>query len=194
MPDTEEDKPAPLASDAERERGVALLRDAVVEGRLTLEEFSDRVGRAQLARTEPELSELVADLPVQPALAALATPAVKYRALFSSLVRSGRWELPERSAFRCICGTIQLDLRQATLHGQVVDLDLYNLFGTVTVIVPEGIAVSVDGGGMFASEVIQSPSSPPVPGSPRLRIHSSGPGGTLYVASRPDAPALKRGR
>ena len=32
--------PAILASDAERQRAVAVLRDAVVEGRLTLEEQS----------------------------------------------------------------------------------------------------------------------------------------------------------
>jgi hypothetical protein len=43
---TDETKPALRASDAEREQGIALLRGAVVEGRLTLEEFSDRVGKA----------------------------------------------------------------------------------------------------------------------------------------------------
>jgi hypothetical protein len=53
----------------------------------------------------------------------------------------------------------------------------------VTLIVPEGITVSVDGGGMFASQVIESPSSPPVPGSPKLRIRVKGTGGTLYVRS-----------
>ena len=41
-----------LASDAQRERSIALLRDAVGEGRLTLEEFSERVGLAQAARTD----------------------------------------------------------------------------------------------------------------------------------------------
>jgi len=39
--------PAILAGDAEREHSTQLLSQAVVEGRLTLEEFSDRVGRAQ---------------------------------------------------------------------------------------------------------------------------------------------------
>ena len=41
--------PAILASDAEREHSIALLQGGVVEGRLTLEEFSDRVSRAQAA-------------------------------------------------------------------------------------------------------------------------------------------------
>jgi len=161
----------------------AALRSCAVDGRLTLEEFSERVGSAQLVRTEPELSALVADLPSEPRLTALDTTGISHRAVCSRLVRSGPWELAQRSTFRSIFGTIDLDLRQATLHGDVVDVEVFNFFGTVTLIVPEGILVSVDGGGMFASQVIEPPSSPPVPGSPRLRIHSSGPGGTLYVHS-----------
>lgn len=183
----DERKPALLIGDGDRERGIESFRDAVLEGRLTLEEFSERVGNVQLARTEPDLAAQLADLPAQPKSVALSTPAVKYRAVCSKLVRSGPWELSEQAvSFSCIFGTIQLDLRQATLHDRVVDLHLFNLFGTVTLIVPEGIAVSVDGSAPFASQVITAPSAPPVPGSPQLRIHSSGPGGTLYVTSRGD--------
>jgi Domain of unknown function (DUF1707) len=47
--------PAILASDAERERSVDVLRDAVVDGRLTLEEFTDRVGIAQTAPSAPPI-------------------------------------------------------------------------------------------------------------------------------------------
>ena len=56
MSDERDSRPSPiLASDTERERSIALLRDAVEEGRLTLEEFSERVGLAQAARTDQEL-------------------------------------------------------------------------------------------------------------------------------------------
>src|SRR5581483_3146576 len=54
---------AVLASDAERDHVVTLLREAAVEGRLTLEEFTDRMGRAYLARTNDALDELIRDLP-----------------------------------------------------------------------------------------------------------------------------------
>jgi len=51
MSDDRESRPTPiLASDAERERTIALLRDAVGEGRLTLEEFSEGVEEALVAR------------------------------------------------------------------------------------------------------------------------------------------------
>jgi hypothetical protein len=176
-----------LASDAEREQSVVLMRDGVTSGRLTLEEFSDRVGRAQVARTDRELADLTVDLPaVAPELPALA--AVKHRALCSRLVRRGAWELPARSSWRSIFGTIVLDLRQARLPGPEVELQIYNLFGTVTVIAPPGVAVDVQGGGAFASQVLEPPAFLPGPGAPRLRIDVSGPGGTLHVRSS-DRPA-----
>ena len=52
-----------LAGDADRERAIVLLRDATVEGRLTLDEFAERVERTELARTDTELETITADLP-----------------------------------------------------------------------------------------------------------------------------------
>ena len=179
--------PAILAGDAEREHSTELLSRAVVEGRLTLEEFSDRVERAQAARTRNELATLTQDLPAAPPPAAsteLAAPQQRHVAFCSRLVRSGPWELAARSEFRSIFGTITLDLSQARLPGSAVDLEIFNLFGTVTVIVPESVDVSVTGGGMFASQVIQPHTAPPVPGAPKLRINARGPGGTLYVRTK----------
>jgi hypothetical protein len=177
------DQPALLASDADREQSVVLLRDATVEGRLTLEEFSDRVGHAQLARTQDDLARLVRDLPTStPSTMSVAADA-RHVAFCSRLVRRGRWEIPARASFRSIFGTIDLDLREATLAGSEINLDVFNLFGTVTIIIPDGVVIDVDGGGMFASQVIDPPGAAPVPDAPRIRIHLSGPGGTLYVRS-----------
>jgi Domain of unknown function (DUF1707)/Cell wall-active antibiotics response 4TMS YvqF len=180
-----------LASDAERERSIALLRDAVSDGRLTLEEFSDRVGRAQLARTDRELAALTVDLPAA-APAVPAIPAVRHRALFSKLVRRGAFELPARSSWRSLFGTIVLDLRQARLPGPEVELEIFNLFGTVTVLVPAGVLVDVEGGGAFASQVLEPPAWLPPAGAPRVRIRASGPGGTLYVRSPEPAGEISR--
>lgn len=97
------------------------------------------------------------------------------------LLRRGSWEIPERSSWRSLFGTIVLDLREARLAGPVVELDIYNLFGTVTVLVPAGVQLDVEGSAPFASQVIEPPSRPPPDGAPRLRIRTSGPGGTLRV-------------
>ena len=184
--DEQPDPPPILASDAEREHSIALLRDGVVEGRLTLEEFSDRVSRAQTARTDRELTALTADLPALPSPSAPQPAPARYRATVSKLVRRGVWEIPARSKWRCMCGTIVLDLSEGRLPGPEVELEIFNAFGTVTVLVPAGIAVEVEGGGMFASQVLEPPAWPPPPGAPRLKIRVGGPGGTLYIrASEP---------
>ena len=51
------------ASDADRDRVAALLREHHAAGRLTAEEFGERMDRALEARTLGELDELLADLP-----------------------------------------------------------------------------------------------------------------------------------
>lgn len=52
------------ASDADRERVVTRLRDHAAEGRLTMDEFEDRMRKAYEARTYAELAPLTRDLPV----------------------------------------------------------------------------------------------------------------------------------
>ena len=168
-----------LASDADRNHAVIALRDATVEGRLTLEEFSDRVGQAELARTTADLEHALSGLPTSGA----ADVPVKHSAMFSRLQRSGRWSLAPESTVRSVCGTIELDLGRATLAGRETVLHIRNWFGTITLLVPRGVEVSVDGGGPFGTREIALPDAGPVPDAPRLRIHTSGAGGTLRVRS-----------
>jgi len=52
-----------LASVADRDRAVRILKDSFVAGRLALEEFEDRVGQAFTSRDFRELIALYADLP-----------------------------------------------------------------------------------------------------------------------------------
>jgi hypothetical protein len=56
------------ASDQDRDVVVATLRDAYTAGRLTLEEFDERMSAAYASRTWGELRKLTEDLPAQPVL------------------------------------------------------------------------------------------------------------------------------
>jgi Domain of unknown function (DUF1707) len=56
--------PSLRASDADRERVVEILRRHTAEGRITAEEFEERMTAAYGARTMGALAELTTDLPV----------------------------------------------------------------------------------------------------------------------------------
>lgn len=53
------------ASDADRERTVAALRDHTAAGRLDLDEFAERAALVYNARTLKELAQTTADLPAE---------------------------------------------------------------------------------------------------------------------------------
>jgi hypothetical protein len=56
------------ASDVDREAVVTTLREAYTVGRLTLDEFDERMAASYAGRTWGDLRALTADLPVQPVL------------------------------------------------------------------------------------------------------------------------------
>jgi DUF1707 SHOCT-like domain len=56
------------ASDQERQSVVDVLRDAFTDGRLTLDEFEERMAAAYAAKTWTDLRHLTGDLPVEPLL------------------------------------------------------------------------------------------------------------------------------
>ncbi len=55
-----------LASVADRDRAVRILKESFVEGRLAMDEFEQRIGLAIVSRDFRELLALTADLPVGP--------------------------------------------------------------------------------------------------------------------------------
>jgi hypothetical protein len=58
------------ASDVDRDAVVATLRDAYTAGRLTLDEFDERMTAAYVSKTWGDLRQLTIDLPSQPILGA----------------------------------------------------------------------------------------------------------------------------
>jgi len=58
--------PSLRAATADRERTVDVLKAGFAEGRLTQDEYNERMGQAYEARTYGDLTELTADLPAGP--------------------------------------------------------------------------------------------------------------------------------
>jgi hypothetical protein len=145
-----------------------------------LRDVLEPIGLAELARTSADLDQALAGLPAR--RSAADAPA-EHNASFSRLERSGRWELDPNGSVRSVCGTIELDLGHATLAARETTLNVRNWFGTITIIVPRGVEVSVDGGGPLGTREINLADAGPVPDAPRLRIHTKGVGGTLRIRS-----------
>ena len=70
------------ASDADRERAVDVLKAAFAEGRLTKDEFDQRVEQAHAARTYAELSTVTHDLPAGPFGTLAGAPPVPHPGYF----------------------------------------------------------------------------------------------------------------
>jgi hypothetical protein len=138
-----EQAPEIRASDAERERTGDLLREATVEGRLTLDEFSERYLQAQQARTRGELDAIVRDLPAA-APTARRPPTSKISAIFSGVDRTGPWQLAPSTQLSAIFGGCKLDLRYATISSGVTTLNASVYFGSLELIVPDGVDVEIE--------------------------------------------------
>ena len=59
-------RPLMLASTADRDRAIGVLKSSFLEGRLTKDELEQRVGEVLTARLFPEVMALTSDLPVGP--------------------------------------------------------------------------------------------------------------------------------
>ena len=164
-------------TDAERQAMVARLQAACGEGRLTLDEFSERVGMALEARTSTDLERLTADLPaLEPPPPTAAWPAPPRHTtswcigIMSGSDHSGRWHPAPVTNAVAFMGGVTLDLRSAEIEGSVLEINAVSFMGGIDVIVPEGIQVEMTGIAIFGGKDCRVPDVPPVPGSPLVRV------------------------
>lgn len=178
------------ASDSERERVAELLREAVAEGRIDMDEFDSRLDAAYKARTHGELEPLVRDLP-----AAGTAPAAPARtdagegrgrwaakigrgpatskwaaAVWGGFNRKGSWTVgPQFVAGACMGGG-EIDLREARFEQRDVIIRCFALMGGVHVVVPPDMDVTVRGFGFMGGFGESGESTDVSPGSPRVII------------------------
>jgi Domain of unknown function (DUF1707) len=158
------------ASDAERQEVAAELGRAVGEGRLTLAEFSDRVGQAHAATTRGELAPLTADLPTSTMSRGAREPGRTSWSVspIGGMTRKGSWRVPARSVGISVIGGASLDLTDAEFAAPEVLLTRISLIGGIEAKVPAGVRVEVEGFTLLGGHSVRLP--PPSPGAPVLRL------------------------
>jgi Domain of unknown function (DUF1707)/Cell wall-active antibiotics response 4TMS YvqF len=133
------------ASDADRDRVLALLAEAVSDGRLTAEEHAERVQRACTARTLGELAELTVDLAAPSAQPVRLDGGQVISGIFGPARRDGRWVVPETLTVTALFGEVEVDFTQAILQARQVKLYATVIGGRLRLVVPDGVSVAVTG-------------------------------------------------
>jgi hypothetical protein len=168
-----EQLPTVRASDAEREQVVVELREHAAQGRLTLEEFSQRVDEAYAAKTVAELDEVKRELPSISTLPD-TRPRRKARRWLVSVMggadRRGRWRVPQKMVVVSFMGGCDLDLRQAQIEHDEVRITVFSVMGGTDVYVPEGIEADVGGLAIMGGNDEHGHDPPPRPGTPLIRL------------------------
>jgi len=191
-------KPSDLrASDHDRERVVTVLAEAVADGRLTLEEHSQRVERAYQARTLGELAALTTDLASPAGQPLQLDDSRSVTAFFATTQRDGRWVVPERLTVAAVGGQVILDLRQALLQGTHTVMNATLLGGQLHLHVPDGVQVTVASArqqdraraGLTTRQAAAAP-----PGSPLIEVRMFGFAGRVQVHTPRRPGARWRGR
>jgi class 3 adenylate cyclase len=199
----------PRLSDKDRERVIEVLKRSCGDGRLTLDEFSERVDAAYRAVSLPDLPPVLADLPHpfgpdcagvlmggtgdSPVPNAPPVPATAGRevtrwtvSIMGGSQRRGRWRLREKTNAVAIMGGCQLDMRHAEVEGPSVVVRATAVMGGIEIIVPEGIEVELGGIAiMGGKDARRLKVVPPLPGSPIIRIKAFAFWGAVTVRSKP---------
>lgn len=189
---TDDAAPDLRASDTDRERVADILRDALAEGRLDMEEFGERLDATYRARTYGELAPITRDLPS----AGVSAPAVSLTkepvpsddwaarivggdddgrsswavAVMSGFQRKGHWTAPRR--FNCFAfwGGGDIDLREANFADREIVINAVAIMGGVDITVPPGVEVVVRGIGIMGGFDHREEGVPAEPGAPRVVV------------------------
>jgi len=172
------------ASDADRDRTLAMLADAVSDGRLAMEEHVERVQRACTARTLGELAELTADLAVPSAQPVRLDGGRVISGIFGPARRDGRWVVPENLTVTAMFGEVEVDFTQAILQARHVQLYATVVGGRLRLTVPDGVSVMVTGHAMLGSKRGGTP-PPAGPDTPVIEVKALILGGQVVVHTPP---------
>jgi len=172
------------ASDADRDRVLELLAEAVSDGRLTPDEHAERVQRACTARTLGQLADLTADLVAASAQPVRVDGGRVISGIFGPARRDGRWVVPETLAVTAMFGEVEVDFTQAILQARHVQLYATVIGGRLRLIVPDGVSVVVTGHLVLGRR--RGGTAPPAtPDTPLIEVKGVVLGGEIIVRTPP---------
>lgn len=174
------------ASDADRDRVVAMLGDALADGRLDHAEHDERVQTALAARTLGDLADLTSDLAPVSMQPVRVDAGRVITGMFGTEVRGGRWVVPESMTVSAVFGEVVIDFREAILQSRHVVLYTTAIGGRVRLMVPEGVDVVMSGTSVLGRQRgANAVGVSPDPGAPVIEVRSFVVGGEIRAVSPP---------
>jgi len=168
-----------------------MLQQACGDGRITLEEFSVRVGVAWAASSDVELARATEGLAPAPVVGATRT-VDKVVSVLSERKRRGRWRLPSgRLSTFTLLGSTSLDLRDAVTGEDVIEITGTCVLGELKVIVPEGVEAELSGTSALSSEELRLAAVPRLPGTPVVRVRVNAWLSSVVVKSKPPGGGVR---
>ena len=168
------------ASDADRDQAATVLNNAMAEGRLTVDEHSERLDAVYAAKTHADIVPLLDDLPghgttlapvSRPGALAPSGPVNRIMAILSGATRKGVWHVEPVMDIVTVLGGVELDFREAVLPGQEVNLTVTCVLGGVEITVPPEMRVIDSGSAVLGGREIAGDSDESRrPDAPVLRI------------------------
>jgi len=201
-----------MSLDLEREEVVQALCAHYAQDHLTTGELEARFERVYRAPDRAALLTVLDGLPAitRPASAAplgelqstapapmyepprhvtgLRDSEKRYLAVFSTVKKEGVWRAPSMARVRAVMGTVILDLREADIPPDGMDIDAEAIMGEVKILLPLGVGAEVDCTAILGEVVDRTQQG--APGLPFVRVR----GGTTMGAIRVETKLPKKAK
>jgi hypothetical protein len=167
----------------DRDAAIARLHELFSTGELSLDRFCELLERVFAAPGHADLEAAMSSLPPLPPLVHLTptsrrlTEPLMLRTADGGLQLGTGWQLAADTTISTGFGAARVDLTAASWDSCQINLRL-ETWGSIEVLVPEGVAVQIVGG---SGHVHLESLSVPATGGPVLRISTSGPTGVIRI-------------
>src|SRR4051794_38749623 len=141
-----------------------------------MDELEERLSTTYEARTHRELERLTADVVVRGGTAPERMPVRAGEgtnwliSVMSGHQRQGRWRVGPRLHVINVMGGSDLDLNDAELAADVVEITVFSFWGGASIRVPDGLNVEVSDIGFMGGNDVKIGDERPDPGGPTLRL------------------------
>ena len=179
-----------MPTDDAQDRATEFLKELYAAGSIDADQLETGVAGVLAARTEAELAGVVRSLPAPVAFTSPDRRLSQKLEIHGGLGRlrlTGRWQLARETHISADLGSVWLDLTDAEFDGPVIDLHVYSGWGSITIIVPRGVAVQLTkhkGG-------VDRRLGPPLPGLPLIRLDVTAMIGRVHLR-HPGSPRRTR--